>query len=72
MNRLSEVFIKINKYLPYLLLIILYFFFINIEAKKRLKYEHSVNQENYKNRKIIKKTRILIPVIPFKENLTRD
>ena len=62
---------------PYLILISIYFFFINLEARKtRFNYLDDKNKINDTNEKKInnssyekkKPVQISIPVIPFKEN----
>ena len=71
---MNSLFINIKNLVPYLLLVAIYFFFVNIEARNNAnKYE--------RNSKIIKKLnntndvnsadnnyseRIAIPVLPFK------
>ena len=71
---MKSLFINIKNLLPYLLLVAIYFFFVNIEARNNVnRYE--------KNSKVIKKInntndvnsadnnyneRIAIPVLPFK------
>ena len=71
---MKSLFINIKNLLPYLLLVAIYFFFVNIEARNNVnRYE--------KNSKVIKKNnntndansadnnyneRIAIPVLPFK------
>ena len=65
--------INIKNSLPYLLLIAIYFFFINIEAKNDLnsykKYNSKFDKENnriYPELESIDKTLIIsIPVIPY-------
>ena len=62
------IFIKIKSLIPYLLLILLYFFFINLEARKT--YTNNKSEENKNNQRISDdldktKIRIKIPVIPF-------
>ena len=63
---------NLKNLLPYLLLVCIYFFFINIEARKT--YRNSTKQ-NYKNNTSIDKKidinkvnlRINIPVIPYND-----
>ena len=64
---------KINNIIPYIFIIIVYFFFINIEAQKKLKKtkitnqnttESTTSQENIKI-PITTTNKIEIPVIPF-------
>ena len=62
------IFIKIKSLIPYLLLILLYFFFINLEARKT--HINNKSEENKNNQRISDdldktKIRIKIPVIPF-------
>ena len=69
--KLIPVFLKnIKDLLPYLLLIAIYFVFVNIEAKNQKKttiikevFEQSENQPNAE----VNSSRIKIPVIPYKE-----
>ncbi len=57
--------------MPYLLLVAIYFFFINIEAKKKNNYDKIIEIENNKNlneSKIKKMDSLInIPVIPYKD-----
>ena len=64
---------KINNIIPYIFIIIVYFFFINVEAQKKLKKtkitnqnttESTTSQENIKI-PITTTNKIEIPVIPF-------
>ena len=62
---------KIRTLLPYFLLIAIYFFFVNIEARK----ENNINRfdeketllPDNKSKEDDKKLTITIPVIPYKE-----
>ena len=63
---------NLKNLLPYLLLVCIYFFFINIEARKT--YNNSTNQNDKKNKSNDKKLdinkgnlRITIPVIPYND-----
>ena len=63
---------KLKNLLPYLLLVCIYFFFINIEARKT--YNNSTKQNDKKNKINDKKLdinkvnlRITIPVIPYND-----
>ena len=62
---------NISNLLPYIALIALYFFFINIEAKKNKNSKQIIKNENIltvDETKLDKKMlRIEIPVIPFKK-----
>ena len=67
---MNSILKKIRNNLPYLLLILVYFFFVNLEASK----------ENYNNKNIVKpiklpnfesnvddiERKVAIPVIPYK------
>ena len=64
---MKSIVINIKKLIPYLLLIALYFFFVNIEAGKEKNNNHKiienieeVNEKNFN-------TRIRIPVIPYQK-----
>ena len=72
------LFMKIKNLTPYLLLIIIYFFFINIEARKsRNSYQNNTNSKNImrkvnensnENYNLTDTIRIIsIPVIPYSE-----
>ena len=60
---------KIRNQLPYLLLIVIYFFFVNLEARKETKNTNNIEkkvmfkdlQPNVDDRQ----RRVAIPVIPF-------
>ena len=63
---------NLKNLLPYLLLVCIYFFFINIEARKT--YNNSTKQNDKKNKSNDKKLdinkvnlRITIPVIPYND-----
>ncbi|WP_269624822.1 hypothetical protein [Prochlorococcus marinus] len=71
MNTISNILKWLRNQMPYLLLIAIYFFFVNIEAKK----EKNKNLKSYE-KKILhnntsdsddKNIRIEIPVVPFNE-----
>ena len=67
-----HIFLKnLKNILPYLILIAIYFFFVNLQAKKELTKEKA-NKENgnllhKKNKLDVNKSRIEIPVIPYKQ-----
>ena len=68
---MKSLFLNIKNLLPYLLLISIYFFFINIEAKNDLNSnKNKIEKEkdtNYTELEAIDKTiTISIPVIPYK------
>ena len=69
MNTISKVIYHIRNLLPYLLLISVYFFFVNLEARKDI--EENLNSEQKNN--LLNKTnenknlRIQIPVIPYNQ-----
>ncbi len=60
---------NIRNLLPYFFLIAIYFFFVNLEAKKEINKEkaHKENHNllNNKNKGDVNKSRIEIPVIPY-------
>ena len=71
MKYITESIKNIKNLLPYLLLIAIYFFFVNIEAQKN----NETNRTNENEAKLIeeksseqnKQQRIKIPVIPYKQ-----
>ena len=66
---MKSILIKFKNFLPYLTIISIYFFFINIEAQKdQMKIQGSVlKNKSIKNKSIINDTNIIIeiPVIPY-------
>ena len=69
---MKSLLINVKNLLPYLFLICIYFFFINIEARKT--YKNSTKKNVEKNTSIDKKSdidkvnlRITIPVIPYND-----
>ena len=71
MKSISKIITNIKKLLPYLLLISIYFFFINLEAGKdkkpnaTSKNEYIVTDEESSEQ--YKPQRIEIPVIPYRK-----
>ena len=71
MKYITESIKNIKNLLPYLLLIAIYFFFVNLEARK----DNETNRTNENESKLIeeksseqnKQQRIKIPVIPYKQ-----
>ena len=71
MKYITESIKNIKNLLPYLLLIAIYFFFVNLEARK----DYETNRTNENEAKLIeeksseknKQQRIKIPVIPYKQ-----
>ena len=71
MKYITESLKNIKNLLPYLLLIAIYFFFVNLEARK----DNETNRTNENEAKLIeeksseqnKQQRIKIPVIPYKQ-----
>ena len=71
MKYITECIKNIKNLLPYLLLIAIYFFFVNLEARK----DNETNRTNENEAKLIeeksseqnKQQRIKIPVIPYKQ-----
>ena len=71
MKYITESIKNIKNLLPYLLLIAIYFFFVNLEARK----ENETIRTNENEAKLIeeksseqnKQQRIKIPVIPYKQ-----
>ena len=70
MNSILKVLNKLKNQLPYFLLIALYFFLVNLEARKGKDYERNIRNENnlLENKSIAEdeQLRIKIPVIPYK------
>ena len=72
---MKTIFKDIKNFLPYLALIFIYFFFVNIEAKKSRNENHILNKNNRnennlkdnKKENINRNLRISIPVIPYVE-----
>ena len=67
---MKSLLINVKNLLPYLFLVCIYFFFINIEASKT--YKNSTKENDNKNKSNDKKLdinnvnlRISIPVIPY-------
>ena len=65
-----HVFLKnLKNILPYLLLIAIYFFFVNLEANKEITkekaYKENNNVINNENKEDVNKSRIEIPVFPY-------
>ena len=71
MKYITEIIKNIKNLLPYLLLIAIYFFFVNLEARK----DNETIRTNENEAKLIeeksseqnKQQRIKIPVIPYKQ-----
>ena len=71
MKYITESIKNIKNLLPYLLIIAIYFFFVNLEARK----DNETNRTNENEAKLIeerssehyKQKRIKIPVIPYKQ-----
>ena len=71
MKYITESIKNIKNLLPYLLLIAIYFFFVNLEARK----DNETNRTTENEAKLIeeksseqnKQQRIKIPVIPYKQ-----
>tara|TARA_B100001250_G_C19654180_1_gene724086 strand:- start:776 stop:994 length:219 start_codon:yes stop_codon:yes gene_type:complete len=72
---MKNIFINIKNLIPYLILILIYFFFVNIEARKDKSKIQKLNKfiENERQEKLIQSEnkklnkRISIPVIPFQQ-----
>ena len=71
MNLISIILKNIRNFLPYFLLIAIYFFFVNLEARKESNKSKNIKNEinKPKNGSTIdnKDYRIIIPVIPYKK-----
>ncbi len=71
MKFITESIKNIKNLLPYLVLIAIYFFFVNLEAGKNKNTNRTNKNEstltNEKSTEQYKQQRIKIPVIPYKE-----
>ena len=71
MKYITESIKNIKNLLPYLLLIAIYFFFVNLEARKdnetNRTNENEAKLKEEKSREQNKQQRIKIPVIPYKQ-----
>ena len=71
MKYLTESIKNIKNLLPYLLLIAIYFFFVNLEAGRDKKTNRTSDNESMlideKSTEQYKQQRIKIPVIPYKQ-----
>ena len=71
MKSISKILTNIKNLLPYLLLIAIYFFFVNLEAGKDIKNNRTSENEyiltEEESSKQNKQQRIEIPVIPYKQ-----
>ncbi len=67
MKSIYTILKNVKNLLPYFGLIAIYFFFVNIEAKKENKVFYEKNQENLKVKSNNNKPqlRLKIPVIPY-------
>jgi len=66
---MKSIFLSIKNLTPYLLLVAIYFFFINIEAKNNINNLIEIEKSNNLIESSIKNkdSAINIPVIPFKD-----
>ena len=71
MKFITESIKNIKNLLPYLLLIAIYFFFVNLEAGKNKKTNRTNENESIltdeKSTEQYKQQRVKIPVIPYKQ-----
>ena len=71
MNSLNMILRNIRNLFPYLLLIAIYFFFVNLEARNertnKQNIEKDINLDVKKSKAEASKLRIKIPVIPYEE-----
>ena len=71
MKSISKILTNIKNLLPYLLLIAIYFFFVNLEAGKDKKNNRTSENESILTEEELseqnKQQRIKIPVIPYKQ-----
>ena len=69
---MKTIFKRLSNLVPYLLLVGIYFIFVNIEAQNNLKVNRnllmeSTNKTNTEKEPEVDKLRIKIPVIPYKD-----
>ena len=66
---MKSFFVKIKNSIPYFFLIMIYFFFVNIEAKNNNIHNRSNDDDSLSivNESVDNDKSIRIPVIPFKE-----
>ena len=71
MKYITETLMNIKNLLPYLLLIAIYFLFVNLEAGKDKKTNRTIENESMlieeKSTDQYKQQRIKIPIIPYKQ-----
>ena len=71
MKSVFNILKNVRNHLPYFLLISIYFFFINLEAKKEkndirnTEYKNKITE--YKSNSVDTEMRITIPVIPYEQ-----
>ena len=71
MKSVFNILKNVRNLLPYFLLISIYFFFINLEAKKEIndikntEYKNKISE--YKSNSVDTEMRITIPVIPYEQ-----
>ena len=74
MKSIFTILKNIRNLLPYLFLISIYFFFINLEATKEKNNNRDTEYKNKtienKSNSLDKEMRIIIPVIPYKNKIT--
>ena len=68
---LANIIRNIKNLIPYLLLIAVYFFFVNIEAKKEINKNKVIDKEKIlsddESKVVDEQLRIKIPVIPYEK-----
>ena len=68
---MKSLLLNIKNIIPYLLLISLYFVFVNIEARKELTEDKNINSIKKKSVKLFNNDenniRISIPVVPYSQ-----
>ena len=71
MKSIYMILKKIRNQLPYLLLIAIYFFFVNLEARKETNNTKNIEKKVMSNdlqpNVVDRQRRVVIPVIPFVE-----
>ena len=71
MNSIINILSKIKEFLPYLLLIAIYFFCINLEVRNDKNNNQNIENDNlssdFKNNIEGNKLRVTIPVVPYNQ-----
>tara|TARA_B100000945_G_scaffold16561_1_gene12262 strand:+ start:125 stop:340 length:216 start_codon:yes stop_codon:yes gene_type:complete len=71
MKSLSIILKRLKNQVPYFIVILVYFFFVNLEAKKQKESNNSIEKKEKLTKKNLSvdegQIRIKIPVIPYKK-----